>query len=163
MISTRIETKEPFRIVGFKTVLSEGTSIHNAQYSKPKTTFFISTLENGLIASLRPLSESPLGFAAIALEEDKVMYYAGVQSSQPKPDGADEVHFPGGEYLVLSGHGGLSRLAFDRLEDHAFGTVLNDDYAYAYNDHPIAEILLNGNPSDAEVEVWVPVNKRTTN
>ncbi|GBF77778.1 hypothetical protein PA598K_06345 [Paenibacillus sp. 598K] len=163
MISTRIETKEPFRIVGFKTVLSEGTSIHDAKYSEPKTTFFKSTLENGAMASLRPLSESAYGFAAIALEEGEVLYYAGVQSSQPKPDAADEVQFPGGEYLVLSGHGGLSRLAFDRLEDHAFGTVLNDDYAYVYNGHPIAEVLTNGNPADAEVEVWVPVDKRKTN
>lgn len=160
MIRTRIETKEAFRIIGFKTVLKDGTSIHDPQYSEAKTTFFKSTLENGLMASLRPLSESAYGFAAIARVEGRILYYAGVQSAQPHPDSADEVLFPGGEYLVLSGRGGLSRLAFDRLEDEAFQVILNDSYDYVYTGDPVAEVLTNGNPADAEVEVWIPVQKR---
>ncbi|OMF99018.1 hypothetical protein BK146_10165 [Paenibacillus sp. FSL R7-0333] len=120
-------------------------------------------LENGFMASLRPLSESPYGFAAIAQEDGKILYIAGVQSPRPQPEAAVEVLFPGGEYLVLSGQGGLSRLAFDRLEDEAFGDILNDNYEYVYTGHPIAEVLTNGNPMDAEVEVWVPVTKRKAN
>lgn len=160
MISTRIETKDAFRIIGYKAVISEGGAVHDPGYSPLKTAFFKSTLENGSMAALRPLSESPYGFAAIAQEDGKILYVAGVQSSGPQPDAAVEVLFPGGEYLVLSGQGGLSRLAFDRLEDEAFGSILNDDYEYVYAGHPIAEVLTNGNPMDAEVEVWVPVKKR---
>ncbi|ETT33951.1 hypothetical protein C162_30430 [Paenibacillus sp. FSL R7-269] len=160
MISTRIETKEAFRIIGYKTVISEGGAVHDPAYSPLKTTFFKSMLENGSMASLRPLSESPYGFAAIAQEDGKILYIAGVQSSGHQPEAAGEVLFPGGEYLVLSGQGGLSRLAFDRLEDEAFGSILNDNYEYVYTGHPIAEVLTNGNPMDAEVEVWVPVTKR---
>ncbi|MEK3905290.1 GyrI-like domain-containing protein [Paenibacillus sp. FSL R7-0179] len=160
MISTRIETKAAFRIIGYKTTLSEGGAMHNPAYSPLKTAFFKSTLENGSMAALRPLSESPYGFAAIAREDGKILYVAGVQSPRPQPEAAGEVLFPGGEYLVLSGQGGLSRLAFDRLEDEAFGGILNDEYEYEYTGHPIAEVLTNGNPMDAEVEVWVPVKKR---
>ncbi|WP_238653850.1 effector binding domain-containing protein [Paenibacillus piscarius] len=160
MISTRIETKAAFRIIGYKTAISEGGAVHDPAYSPLKTAFFKSTLENGSMASLRPLSESPYGFAAIAQEDGEILYIAGVQSSKPQPEAAGEVLFPGGEYLILSGQGGLSRLAFDRLEDKAFGSILNDDYEYVYTGHPIAEVLTNGNPMDAEVEVWVPVKKR---
>lgn len=160
MISTRIENKEAFRIIGFKTVLDQGTTIHAAHYSPLKTAFFKSMIEGGQMASLRPLSESAYGFAAVAQGQGDIYYYAGVPSTKPVPASADEVHFPKGEYLVLSGSGGLSRLAFDRLEDHAFGAILNDEYEYAYAGNPIAEVLLNGNPMDAEVEVWVPVTKR---
>ncbi|MEC0167962.1 hypothetical protein [Paenibacillus graminis] len=40
---------------------------------------------------------------------------------------------------------------------------MNDNYAYVYTGKPIAEVLINGNPADAEVEVWVPVEERNTN
>ncbi len=161
MISTRIENKEAFRFIGFKTALAEGTSIHDTRYSPLKTAFFKSMIEGGQMATLRPLSESNYGFAAVAREPGGIYYYAGVPSTQPVPSSADELPFPQSEYLVLSGSGGLSRLAFDRLEDYAFGSVLNDEYEYVYNGNPIAEVLLNGNPMDAEVEVWVPVIKRS--
>lgn len=160
MIPTRIENKEAFRLIGYKTVLDQGDLIHAEHYSPLKTTFFKSMIDGGQMASLRPLSESPYGFAAVAQGPGGIEYYAGVPSTKPAPASADEVDFPKGDYLVLSGSGGLSRLAFDRLEDHAFGTLLNEEYEYVYSGHPIAEVLLNGNPMDAEVEVWVPVTKR---
>lgn len=47
MISTRIETKEAFRIIGFKATLSEDGAVHDPAYSPLKTAFFKSTLENG--------------------------------------------------------------------------------------------------------------------
>ena len=157
----KVEKKEAFRVIGFNTILAEGTSIHSPLYSSPKTDFFKSVIENGQMAALRPLSESPYGYAAVAVENGNVHYYAGVRSSRPLPEHAAEVHFPESEYLIVSGSGGLSRLAFDRLEDQIFGVLLTDTSEYAYTGAPIAEILLNGNPADAEVEVWVPVYKRT--
>ncbi|RAW09803.1 AraC family transcriptional regulator [Paenibacillus taichungensis] len=162
MNNYRIEKKQAFRIISFKTLLDEGTSIHTPQYSSKKTTFFKSVLDNGQMASLRPYSESPYGFAAVTIENGNVHYYAGVQSSKPLPEHTDEVLFPAGEYLILSGSGGLSRLAFDKLENQAFGSLLTDeyDYEFEYSGGPIAEVLLNGKPMDAEVEVWVPVQKR---
>ncbi|MDN4605130.1 effector binding domain-containing protein [Paenibacillus sp. F6_3S_P_1C] len=162
MNNYKIEPKQAFRLISFKTTLNEGTTIHAPEYTSDKTTFFKSMLENGQMASLRPYSESPYGYAAVAIVNDKVNYYAGVQSSKPLPEHADELLFPAGDYLILSGSGGLSRLAFDKLENQAFGSLLTDEYKfeYKYSGGPIAEVLLNGKPMDAEVEVWVPVQKR---
>ncbi|KKO55459.1 effector binding domain-containing protein [Paenibacillus sp. DMB20] len=160
MNNFKIEKKQAFRVIGFKTILNDGTNIHSPQFSSQKTSFFKSVMDNGQIASLRPYAESPYGYAAVAKENGYVNYYAGVQSSKPLPEHAVEVHFPESEYLILSGSGGLSRFAFDKLQDQAFGSLLTDEYEYEYSGAPIAEVLLNGNPTDAEVEVWVPVQKR---
>lgn len=160
MENYKIEQKAAFRVIGFKTALTEGTSIHSPQYSPQKTAFFKNVVESGRMAVLRPLAESPYGFAAIAKDDAAVYYYAGVQSLKPLPAGTEEVGFPEGRYLILSGRGGLSRLAFDKLEEQAFGSILTGGYEWEYCGAPIAEVLLNGNPADAEVEVWVPVRKR---
>lgn len=160
MSNFRVERKESFRLVGYKTVLEGSSNAHSPQFTKQKTTFFIGAFENGQMALLRPLAEGSYGYAAIAVEKGNVFYYAGVKTSQPALDQTEEVLFPESDYLVLTGNGGLSRLAFDRLEDQAFNDLLNEDYEWIYSGAPIAEILLNGNPSDAQVEVWVPVKKR---
>lgn len=160
MGSYKIEEKEAFRFIGFKQELSGSADIHAEGFSPQKTEFFKGVIQSGRMAGLQPLSESKYGFGAIATNGRSTSYYAGVVTSKPAAEGTEEVLFPKGEYLVLSGQGGLSRLAFDKLEDQAFQTVLTDDYPYAYNGQPVAEVLLNGNPMDAEVEVWVPVKRK---
>ena len=160
MNSFKLETKMAFRVIGFKTTLLEGTHVYSPQFSGQKTTFFKELIAGGQMASLRPYADSGYGYAAVAEEDGQICYYAGVQSDQPLPEHAVQVHFPAGEYLILSGSGGLSRLAFDRLEDQAFGSLLTAEFEYEYSGAPIAEVLLNGDPMDAEVEVWVPVRKR---
>lgn len=160
MSNFRIERQERFRIVGFKTALEGASSIHSPLFSGQKTEFFKSVIQNGQLALLRPLSESPYGYGTVALEQGNVFYYAGVRTSQAAPDQTEGVQFPASDYLILTGKGGLSRLAFDRLEDQAFNDLLTPAYEWEYAGAPVAEILLNGNPTDAEVEVWVPVKKR---
>jgi len=117
-------------------------------------------LQNGNMSLLRPLAESKYGYAAVAIDGNSTFYYAGVKTSQPAISEAEEVLFPEGKYLVLEGKGGLSRLVFDKLEDQAFKEILSKNYDYEYSGNPIAEILLNGNPADCEVEVWIPVNQK---
>ncbi|MBW4082019.1 GyrI-like domain-containing protein [Paenibacillus sp. S150] len=160
MSNFRVERKEEFRIAGFKTALEGPESIHSPQFTQQKTEFFKKVIQDGQMARLRPLAESPYGYGAVAIEEGTVFYYAGVQTSQPAPGQAEAVLFPESDYLVLTGSGGLSRLAFDRLEDQAFQEILPEDSEWEYAGAPVAEILLNGNPADAQVEVWVPVKQR---
>lgn len=160
MGSYTIEHKDAFRFVGYKTELSGSANIHADGFSPQKTAFFKEVIQSGRMAALQPLSESKYGFGAVVTNGSSTSYYAGVVSSKPALEGTEEVLFPAGEYLVLSGKGGLSRLAFDQLEDQAFRSVLTEDYPYAYNGQPVAEVLLNGNPMDAEVEVWVPVARK---
>lgn len=161
MSNYRVEKKEGFRLVGYPTPLTGATGIHSPLYSPQKTKFFIGVLQDGSMAKLRPLADTPYGYAAVTVEDGQAFYYAGVQTTKPAPDGTGEAVFPAGEYLVLSGGGGLSRLAFDRLEDQAFDDLFQNDLAeWTYTGTPIVEILLNGNPQDSEVEVWIPVAKR---
>ncbi|MDF2926127.1 MAG: hypothetical protein K0R57_5041 [Paenibacillaceae bacterium] len=157
MSNYRVEKKEGFRIVGYKTVLTGSEHIHSSLFSSQKTEFFKGIIQEGKLASLRPWSESPYGYGAVVKEGETVLYYAGVKTSRPLADQAGEVLFPEGDYLVLTGSGGLSRLAFDKLEDQAFNEILNGEGQWEYAGAPLAEILLNGNPADAEVEVWIPV------
>lgn len=156
----RLEQKQAFRVIGFKTALEGAEGVHAPGYSAQKTAFFKGVIQEGRMERLRPLSESPYGFAAVAVEDGRVSYFAGVCSSRPAPEQTEEALFPAGNYLVLSGSGGLSRLAFDRLEDAAFGELLRNSAEWDYAGTPVAEVLLNGNPADAEVEVWVPVRQR---
>lgn len=159
MSNFRLERKESFRIAGFKTPLAGSDSIHSPRFTRQKTEFFQGIIQDGLMARLRPLAESPYGYGAVAIEGGSVFYYAGVRTSQQPAAPAEAVLFPEGDYLILTGSGGLSRLAFDKLEDQAFGEILHEGYEWEYANTPIAEILLNGNPADAQVEVWVPVRR----
>lgn len=157
MSNYKVEEKEAFRFVGYPTLLGEEAVIHTESYSTLKTEFFKSIIQSGKLALLRPLSESRYGYGVIATANSGTFYYAGVLTTQPSLDGTDEVLFPLSRYLILSGQGGLSRLAFDQLEDQAFTEVLTGDFSYEYSGGPIAEVLLNGDPANSEVEVWIPV------
>lgn len=160
MSNFKIEEKEAFRLVGFKTKLEGSENIHSDLFSKQKTAFFKGIIQSGKMASLNPISESNYGYGAVKTDGSSTFYYAGVKTSKPVINETEEVLFPQGKYLVLQGGGGLSRLAFDRLEDQAFKDILTQEYDYEYNGNAIGEILLNGNPVDSEVEVWIPVNKK---
>ena len=65
----------------------------------------------------------------------------------------ESILVPEKDYLVSSASGDKSRLLFDQLEDNFF----EEESSSLYQDGIILEILLNGNPMDAEVELWVPV------
>jgi len=160
MSNFKIEAKEAFRLVGFKDKLEGSEKIHSEIFSKQKTEFFKGIIQSGKMALLKPISECNYGYGAVTTDGRNTFYYAGVKTTQPLINGTEEVLFPKGKYLVLIGKGGLSRLAFDKLEDQAFKEILTEEYDYKYSGNPIAEILLNGNPADSEIEVWIPVNQK---
>lgn len=161
MSNYRVEEKDAFRFIGYPILLGGEAIIHTDSYSIRKTEFFKSVIQSGKLTLLRPLSESKYGYGVIAAKDSGTFYYAGIRTTQPPIDGTEEVLFPQSHYLILSGQGGLSRLAFDKLEDQAFTEVLTENFPYEYHGGPIAEILLNGNPADAEVEVWIPVIRKS--
>lgn len=160
MSNFKIDEKEAFRLLGFKTKLEGSDKIHSEIFSKQKTEFFKGIIQDGKMILLKPISECNYGYGAVTTDGRNTFYYAGVKTTQPLINGTEEVLFPEGKYLVLAGKGGLSRLAFDKLENQAFKEILTEEYDYEYNGDPIAEILLNGNPTDSEVEVWIPVNQK---
>jgi predicted transcriptional regulator YdeE len=161
MSNFKIEEKDAFRLIGFKTKLEGSEKIHSELFSKQKTEFFKSIIQGGKMALLKPISECNYGYGAVTTDGKNTFYYAGVKTTQPLINETEEVSFPEGKYLVLVGKGGPSRLAFDKLEDQAFKEILTEEYDYEYSSgNPIAEILLNGNPADSEVEVWISVSQK---
>lgn len=125
----------------------------------PKQSFLRAFCKAGKWLPLSPYRKAR-GYAVVTADQAGAFYYAGVVSSKPTEEGTEEVLFPKGLYLVVSGKGGLSRLAFDKLEDQAFHEILSGDIQYRYTGGPVAEVLLNGNPMDAEAEIWVPVEEK---
>jgi len=87
------------------------------------------------------------------LFENGIKYFAGVVSGD-FIDGYENLEIPSQSYAVLQTHGGVSRLLFDKLENEFF---TNEDNASKFNGKEILEVLLNGNPMNAEVELWVPI------
>ena len=145
------QTKPSFTLIG-RSILIEGTTVHEQQYSKEKTAFYAQLFKEGMLGKLMPHSLDKKGYALIVPQKDGIQYYAGVAAKNAVAD-YESILVPEKDYLVSSASGDKSRLLFDQLEDNFF----EEESSSLYQDGIILEILLNGNPMDAEVELWVPV------
>lgn len=147
------QQKNAFKFIG-KSVLIHGTSIHEPHYSEQKTQFFAELFKEGLLKNLMPYSVDKKAYALIVPQPSGIRYYAGVISDQ-EIAGYEMAEVPTQNYFVTSASGGMSRLLFDKLEDAYFQANLNEGTVYSGG--IVLEVLLNGNPADAEVELWVPI------
>jgi len=108
-----------------------------------------------MMKELMPISTDKKGYAVIIPIENGIKYFAGVVTDDYK-DGYESLEISSQSYTVLTKNDGVSRLLFDKLENEFF---TNEDNASKYNGKEILEVLLNGNPTNAEVELWVPIKK----
>jgi len=145
------QTKPSFTLIG-RSILVEGTTVHEQHYSKEKTAFYAQLFKEGMLEKLMPHSLDKKGYALIVPHKDGIQYYAGVAAKNAVA-GYESILGPQKDYLVSSASGDKSRLLFDQLENNFF----EKESSSLYQDGIILEILLNGNPMDAEVELWVPV------
>ena len=144
------QTKPSFTLVG-KSILIKGTTVHEQHYSKEKTAFYAQLFKEGMLGKLMPHSLDKKGYALIVPHKDGIQYYAGVVAKGIVA-GYESILVPEKDYLVSSASGDKSRLLFDQLENNFF----EKEGSSLYQDGIIIEILLNGNPMDAEVELWIP-------
>ena len=145
------QTKPSFTLIG-RSILVEGTTVHEQHYSKEKTAFYAQLFKEGMLEKLMPHSLDKKGYALIVPHKDGIQYYAGVAAKNAVA-GYESILVPEKDYLVSSASSEKSRLLFDQLENNFF----EKESSSLYQDGIILEILLNGNPMDAEVELWVPV------
>ncbi|QQK80052.1 hypothetical protein HUG20_09230 [Salicibibacter cibi] len=89
--------------------------------------------------------------------ENGIRYFAGVLSDNDI-SGYEKLEVATQSYAVLTKKNGISRLLFDEFKNEFF---TNEAHASKYNGKEILEVLLNGNPTDAEVELWVPIKSET--
>jgi len=148
----KVKNRETFKLIG-RSIEIQGQGVNDVNYSKEKTKFYKELFDQGMMKELMPISTDKKGYAAIIPIENGIKYFAGVISDDFK-DGYENLEIPSQSYVVLATHGGVSRLLFDKLENEFF---TNEDNASKFNGKEILEVLLNGNPMDAEVELWVPI------
>lgn len=148
-----MRNKNSFMLVG-RSVLIKGQKIHEPHYSKQKTKFYAQLFKEGMLQNLMPHSLDKKGYALIVPHNEGIQYYAGV-ISENEIEGYESIRVPEQSYLVTSARGNKSRLLFDELENSYFEKNTHENTRC--NDGIILEVLLNGNPLDAEVELWIPV------
>ncbi len=149
----KVKSRETFKLIG-KSIEIQGQGVNDATYSKEKTEFYKELFNQGMMKNLMPLSTDQKGYAVIIPIENGIKYFAGVVSDDVYKDGYERLEISSQSYAILTTNNGISRLLFDKLENEFFS---NEDNASKYNGQEILEVLLNGNPINAEVELWVPI------
>ena len=137
------QTKPSFTLIG-RSILIEGTTVHEQHYSKEKTAFYAQLFKEGMLGKLMPHSIDKKGYALIVPHKDGIQYYAGVAAKNAVV-GYESILVPEKDYLVSSASGDKSRLLFDQFEDNFF----EEEISSLYQDGIILEILLNWNPMDS--------------
>ena len=112
------QTKPSFILIG-RSILIEGTTVHEQHYSKEKTAFYAQLFKEGMLGKLMPHSLDKKGYALIVPHKDGIQYYAGVAAKNAVAD-YESILVPEKDYLVSSASGDKSRLLFDQLEDNFF-------------------------------------------
>ena len=112
------QTKPSFTLIG-RSILIEGTTVHEQHYSKEKTAFYAQLFKEGMLGKLMPDSLDKKGYALIVPHKDGIQYYAGVAAKNAVA-GYESILVPEKDYLVSSASGDKSRLLFDQLEDNFF-------------------------------------------
>ncbi|GIN73369.1 hypothetical protein J14TS2_38440 [Bacillus sp. J14TS2] len=144
--------KDASRFVG-KSIAIEGKGVNDEKYSQKKTEFYQELFKIGVLKELMPISKDKKGYAVIIPSENGIRYFAGVLSDD-WIEGYERLEVASQDYAVLAAQDGVSRLLFDQLEEAFFA---DSEHARQYNGKEILEVLLNGEPTNADVELWVPV------
>ncbi|MDT2759129.1 effector binding domain-containing protein [Enterococcus xiangfangensis] len=145
-------------IKGYAAVLPLPTIDNIKEVSEKKSQHFFSLATSGKFPALMAESADKIGYALSEAKNDHLEYFAGANTSTDD-SAAEERVLPAGEYVVLKGQGGPSRQLFDRLIKTFFGEILSENPDLYKEDTFVVEALLNGNPQDAEVELWIPLSK----
>jgi len=151
-MTMKVNSREAFKLIG-KSIEIQGQGVNDENYSKEKTEFYKELFNQGMMKELMPISTDKKGYAVIIPIEKGIKYFAGVVSDDQK-DGYEKLEISSQSYVVLTTGNGVSRLLFDKLENEFF---TNEDNASKFNGKEILEVLLNSDPMNAEVELWVPI------
>ena len=153
----RIETKEPFRIIGVSVPLEKDIEKNFAVI--PAKWGEISA--DGTLQRLAAMIDTPpYGVLGVSTCNDTEpwRYYIAVSSSHAA-EGLEEYTVPGSTWAIFSGTG--TNQAIQELERRIVTEWLPTS-GYEYGNAPDVEVYLNPDPENARFEVWIPVVKRRT-
>ncbi|WP_102345924.1 GyrI-like domain-containing protein [Bacillus sp. Marseille-P3661] len=156
MTNLTIKHMGEIRLTGYRTNVPLPTMENVEDVSKQKSAHFGSLAKNGKFGALMAGSRDKIGYAVGTTSSDHLSYFAGANTTTLAED-AEQLVLPANDYVVLTAQGGPSRNLFDQLIRHFFGEILPNHPEWEYVDTYVIEMLLNGNPMDAVVELAVPV------
>lgn len=156
----KIETKEAFRVVGYKI----RTSMNNGENFQKVPEFWAECDASGKCASLCSYSDDPAlpGLLGLCANEDKdgFDYFIATASTKPIPGDLSELMIPATTYVIFESVGKMPEAIQDvwkRAFSEWFPTSNYDIAGGAqiewYSDG-------DGNSDDYRAEVWVPVRKK---
>ena len=152
----RIETKDPFRIVGVSVPLEKEIEKNFAVI--PKKWEEISA--NGTLQTLiQMMNAEPMGVLGVSLcngEEDAWRYYIAVSTSE-NAENFEEYVVPQATWAIFSGSG--TNQSIQELEKRIVTEWLPTS-GYEYGNAPDIEVYISPDPQNAQYEVWIPVTKK---
>lgn len=152
----RIETKEPFRIVGVSVPLEKEIEKNFAVI--PKKWEEISA-DGTLQTLIQMMNAEPMGVLGVSLcngEEDAWRYYIAVSTSE-KAENFEEYVVPQATWAIFSGSG--TNQSIQELEKRIVTEWLPTS-GYEYGSAPDIEVYISPDPQNAQYEVWIPVTKK---
>ncbi len=151
----RIETKEPFRIVGVSVPLEKDIEKNFAVIPAK----WGEIAADGTLQRLTCMMDTqPYGVLGISTCNDTEpwRYYIAVSSSRAA-GGLEEYTVAGATWAVFPGTG--TNQSIQELERRIVTEWLPTS-GYEYGNAPDVEVYLNPDPENAQYEVWIPVVKR---
>jgi len=159
MTNLTIKHMGELTLTGYSTNVSLPTMENVDEVSKQKSAHFGSLAKSGKFGELMAGSRDKIGYAVGTTSSDSLSYFAGANTTNIA-ENAEQLVLPGNDYVVLTAKGGPSRNLFDQLIRQFFGEILPNHPEFEYKDTYVIEMLLNGNPMDAVVELAVPVKSK---
>ncbi|MBO0959671.1 GyrI-like domain-containing protein [Neobacillus sp. MM2021_6] len=156
MTTLTIKHMEELTLTGYSTIVPMPTMENVEDVSKQKSAHFGTLAQSGKFAALMAGSRDKIGYAVGTTGSEGLSYFAGANTATVAED-AEQLILPATDYVVLTAEGAPSRQLFDQLIRQFFGEILPNHPELKYEDTYVIEMLLNGNPMDAVVELAIPV------
>ena len=150
----RIETKEPFRIVGISVPISKDLETNFEDVPKK----WDEAASDGTLQQLVKLMDTPpMGVLGLCItNEEQWRYFIAVPSSK-NAENFEKYTVPAATWAVFPGEG-TSR-SIQELERRIYTEWLPTS-GYEYGNAPDVEVYLDPDPANSKFEVWVPVIKK---
>lgn len=154
-----LEEKDSFTVVGFGTELKSNYTDF-VGLSKEKSDFWQTISQDGRLDTLKAMAKNDYVFAVNEAVNNRLLHYAGVLTETSSPEEARVIHFPKGEYLIVSGEGKTAEELSNKLSAIAFGQVLPNAKNFAYVGGPNTTVQMEKRNDLVYGQIWIPVVKK---
>lgn len=156
MSNFKIESKPAFTVAGIGTELTADYNDYAAMAAQ-KAAFWQQLTADGDLDALTAAAQNDYLFVANEAIDNKMMYYAGVETDQHVPAVTRQIQFPASDYLIVPGTGSDAHALAEALTGQAFGQTLGEASDFAYVGGPNAAVIMGERDGQLYGEMWIPV------